>query len=68
MIPLLSPLIHHGEPGDPVLMEWIKHQIDAILGLGDLALALALGAVVAAIPLAVLGFYAYERMRGGQAE
>lgn len=61
---LLSALAHHSEPSDPVLMEWIKHQIDAILGLGDLAIVVILGAVVVAIPIGILATYALQRVRG----
>ena len=49
LMPLLSALTHHGEPGDPVLLEWIQHQIDSVLGLGDWAIVVVLGAVIVAI-------------------
>ncbi len=60
---LLSALAHHGEPGDPVLMEWIKRQIDSVIGLGDLAIVVILGAVVVAIPIGILLTYALQRIR-----
>lgn len=61
---LLSALAHHGEPGDPVLMEWIKRQIDSVIGLGDLAIVVILGAVVVAIPIGILASYVMQRVRG----
>ena len=61
---LLSALTHHGEPGDPVLLQWINDQIDAILGLGDFAMVAVLGAVIIAIPIGILGFLALQRLRG----
>ncbi len=60
---LLSVLAHHGEPGDPVLFEWIKHQIDSILGLGAGAIVIALGLVIVAIPLAIIIVFMAQRMR-----
>ena len=61
---LLSALTHHGEPGDPVLLQWINDQIDAILGLGDFAMVAVLGAVIVALPVGILGFLALQRLRG----
>lgn len=64
MLPfLLSALAHHGEPGDPVLLGWIQDQIDAIIGLGDLAIVVILGAVVVAIPIGILATYLLQRVR-----
>ena len=60
---LLSVLAHHGEPGDPVLFDWIKHQIDSILGLGPGAIVIALGLVIVAIPLAIVIAFMAQRMR-----
>ena len=60
---LLSALAHHGEPGDPVLMEWIKRQIDSVIGLGDLAIVVILGAVVVAIPIGILASCVMQRVR-----
>ncbi len=62
---LLSALAHHSEPGDPVLLQWIKDQIDSVLGLGDLAIVVILGAVVVAIPIGILAAYLMQRVRGG---
>lgn len=61
---LLSALTHHGEPGDPVLLQWINDQINAILGLGDFAMVAVLGTVIVAIPIGIFGFIALQRLRG----
>ena len=61
--PLLWASAHHGEPGDPVLLEWIKRQIDATLGLGDWALVAVSASVVVAIPIGILGFFVLQRAR-----
>lgn len=61
---LLSALAHHSEPGDPILLGWIKDQIDAVLGLGDLALVIILGAIVIVIPIGILAAYLMQRVRG----
>ena len=61
---LLSALTHHGEPGDPVLLQWINDQINSILGLGDFAMVAVLGAMVVAIPIGIFGFLALQRLRG----
>ncbi len=63
---LLSALAHHSEPGDPVLLEWIQDQIDAVLGLGDLAMIIILGAIVAAIPIGIFAAYIMQRVRGAR--
>ena len=54
---------HHGEPGDPVLLGWINDQIDAILGLGDMAMVAVFGAVIVAIPAGIAIFFALHRVR-----
>ena len=43
---LLSFLAHHAEAGDPDLLDWIKHQIDAIIGVGPLFMVVVLGLVL----------------------
>ena len=60
---LLSVLAHHSEAADPELIEWIKHQIDAIFGLGPATIVIVLGLVIVAMPLAVVGFYLVHRAR-----
>ena len=45
------------------MIGWIMDQIDAILGLGDLAIVVVLGTVVVAIPVGILAAYAIQRLR-----
>lgn len=61
-MPLSIPT-HHSEPADPELLEWITHQVDALLGLGPAAMVLALGLVIVAIPVAVMAVYLAQRLR-----
>ena len=64
-MPFLSIFAHHPEPGDPVLLDWVKHQIDAIVGLGATAIVIALTLVVIAIPVAIVALYLVQRMKYG---
>ena len=50
----LGLLLHHSESIDPELMDWIRHEIDSILGLEPAAIVVVLGAVIVAFPLALL--------------
>ena len=63
---LLSILAHNAEPGDPVLLEWIRHQIDGLLGLGPGAMVVALGIVILAIPSAIIVVFLMQRARLSQ--
>ena len=63
---LLSILAHEGEPGDPVLLEWIRHQIDAVFGLGPVAIVISLSFVIITIPIAIMLIYFFQRMRHSQ--
>ena len=60
---LLSILAHHSEPGDPALLEWIRDQIDALLGLGPAVIVVAIGLIIVAIPLAIMAVYLVQRKR-----
>ena len=60
---LWSILAHQGEPGDPVLLEWIRHRIDALLGLGPAVIAVAIGLVIVAIPLTIVAVFLLQRRR-----
>ena len=64
-MPFLSIFAHHSEPGDPVLLEWIKHQIDAIVGLEAITIVIALTLVVIAIPVAIVALYVVQRIKYG---
>jgi hypothetical protein len=61
-MPLSIPA-HHSEPTDPELLEWIIHQVDALLGVGPVAMVVALGLVIVAIPVAVMAVYLLQRLR-----
>lgn len=63
---LLAILAHEGEPGDPVLLGWLKEQIDAVVGLGPAAIVIALSFVVISIPVAIMLVFLYQRMRHSQ--
>ena len=67
MLPLSIPF-HHSEPGDPALFEWMRHQIDAVVGLGPAAMVVVLALMVAAIPIGIgLAYWANRaRQRGGE--
>ena len=56
-------LAHHSEPGDPVLMEWIRHRIDDLTGLGPWAIVIILGVLIVAVPLAVIAAFLLRRPR-----
>ncbi len=60
---LLSILAHHSEAADPALVAWIKHQLDSMLGLGPLAMVIALGAVILLIPSVIMFVYLVQRLR-----
>ena len=60
---LLSILAHPSEPGDPRLLEWLIHQLDALLGVGPVAMVVALGLFIVAIPVAIMGVYLTLRLR-----
>ena len=59
----LSVALHHGEPGDPDLFEWIMHRLDALISLEPAAIVAVLGLVVVIIPAAILVAYAIYRRR-----
>ena len=62
---LLPFLLHHAEPADPTLLQWIRERIDAVLGLGPAPIVLVLGALIAAYPIA-LGVHAVIQRRRGR--
>ena len=62
MIPL-TIFTHHSEPGDPVLLGWIKDQIDEVLGLGPETIVIGLGLIVIAMPVAIMLVYLSQRTR-----
>jgi hypothetical protein len=49
----LSWVLHHGESIDPTLAEWIRHEIDDLLGLEPVTIAVVLGVVIVMLPIAL---------------
>jgi hypothetical protein len=47
-------LLHHSEAIDPTLIDWIRHEIDSIVGLDPSAIALGLGALIVVFPVALM--------------
>jgi hypothetical protein len=47
-------LLHHSEPIDPTLWEWIEDEIHDVLGIDSAVAVLILGLLMIAFPLAVL--------------
>ena len=61
-----NAVAHHSESIDPTLLEWLLHQIEAILGLGPLAIVVVLGLVMLAFPLALAGIVLRRQRRRPQ--
>ena len=55
-------LAHHEGEIDPKLADWIKHQIDAVVGQGPGTIVAALGVLIVVFPL-VLGILAVRKRR-----
>lgn len=47
-------VLHHSESIDPTLIDWIRHEIDAVLGLGPETIVVGLGALIVAFPIALM--------------
>ncbi len=63
----LGIFAHHSEPGDPILLEWIKHRIDAIFSLDPGTIVVGLGALVIVLPIVIiLVFLVSQRKRQGR--
>ena len=62
MVSPFSWVLHQGEAIDPALWEWLQHKIDDVVGLGPGAIAIVLGVVIVALPIA-LGVAAVRRGR-----
>ena len=56
-------LLHHSEPVDPTLLQWIRERIDAVLGLDPAPIVLFLGALIVAFPIALGAWVAMQRRR-----
>lgn len=59
-------LLHNSEAVDPILIEWIKHKIDEIFGVGAVPIVIVLGALMLVFPigLMVLVWRRARRARG----
>ena len=51
MLGFLSVAAHHGEAGDPDLLEWIMHRLDSLIGLDPAVIVIILTAVIVLIPV-----------------
>ncbi|MCH8206261.1 MAG: hypothetical protein IH956_04580 [Chloroflexi bacterium] len=59
-------LAHHSEPGDPVLLEWVRHRIDDLVRLEPWAIVVILGLLIVAIPVMVMAVFLLRRPRRGR--
>tara|TARA_B100001750_G_scaffold158870_1_gene127968 strand:- start:1468 stop:1671 length:204 start_codon:yes stop_codon:yes gene_type:complete len=50
----LETVLHHSEPIDPTLWEWLSLKIDDVLGLHSSAMVFILGAVTVLFPVVVM--------------
>ncbi len=63
---LLGVSAHQGE-ADPELLHRIKETLDNIFGLGPLTIVIVLGALIVAMPLAVMVLYLFQQRRNSRA-
>ena len=63
MLPIIKA--HHEGAIDPDLLDAIMHRIDTMFGVDGWAAVLILGALILAIPAALLTVYLYYRYRMG---
>ena len=47
-------LAHHAEAVDPTLVDWIRHRIDAVIGLEPVAIVVLLGALIILFPVVLM--------------
>ncbi len=47
-------LLHNSEAVDPKLIEWLKHEIDAIFGVGPTTIVIVLGSLMLAFPIGLM--------------
>jgi len=57
------PLLHHSEPIDPTLWEWLSAKIDHVLGISPGVMVMVLGAFIVLFPIIVM-IVAARRRRG----
>ena len=63
----LRSVLHHAEAIDPTLIDWIRHEIDRIVGLEPGAIVTLLGLAILAFPI-WLGISAVRHRRRDEAE
>ena len=57
-------LLHHSESIDPTLLDWIRHEIDAIFGVEPATIVLVLGTLIVAFPLILMVLARRQRSAG----
>lgn len=50
---LVAVVLHHAEAVDAELVDWLRHQLDAVLGVDALAIVIVLALVIVAVPLTI---------------
>lgn len=63
-----APLLHHSEPTDPDLLEWLTHQVDRFLPFDPLVWVVVGGALLVAIPAGLLLLAARNASRRAKEE
>lgn len=56
-----SIVAHHGEPGDPVLLEWIRIRLEELVGIDSLTIIVIVLASILVIPIGIVAAYIWER-------
>ena len=66
VITLSSGLAHHAEPGNPVLLSWLRDQIDAVVGLDPVTIVMLLAVVIVLMPVGIMVLFLVQRKRQGR--
>jgi len=61
---LPGTLLHHSEPIDPDLWEWLSAKIDHVLGLSPGMMVVLLGALIVLFPVAIVVMVWRKQRRG----
>ncbi len=61
-----APSLHHSEPTDPDLLEWLTHQVDRFLPFDPLVWVVVGGILLVAIPAGLLLLAARNASRRGK--
>lgn len=56
-------LAHHTEPGDPILLDWMRRLIDDIVGIAPFWIVILLGLIIIAVPIAIIVAFLLSRPR-----